>query len=206
MQLIVNIFLSKISGDLPLQCQPLSRPFEITPPNVWPHDGDIFVPVEAWLLMHKAQGMHELMGNHSNTAEAAGALERHSLSSTTHTKVGPTPGLTCTHRHSIIRIISRLGGKQRLNNYWLKKHFLEFKQCIHFNSHPSNFSNKSYLKTGLLHDGVKLSKQQVSPRLLLDVDEVSLVCVGNKPHTRIFLYVLHSFLYHLCLDLSCSFV
>ena len=61
---------------------PLPAPFEITPPNVWPHDGDIVVPVEARLLMHKAQGMHELVGNHSNS-EAAGALERHSLSSTT---------------------------------------------------------------------------------------------------------------------------
>lgn len=71
---------------------PLSRPFEITPPNVWPHHGDIFVPVKAGLLMHKAQGMHEFMGNHSNP-QAVRALERHSLSSATSAKVGPTPGL-----------------------------------------------------------------------------------------------------------------
>lgn len=65
--------------------------FEITPPNVWPHDGDIFVAVKAGLLVHKAQGVHELMGNHSNP-EAVGALQRHSLSSTTCSKVRPAPG------------------------------------------------------------------------------------------------------------------
>lgn len=65
---------------------------EFTSPNVRPHDGDIFVPVIAGLLMHEAQGMHEFVGNYSNS-EAFGGLERHSLSSTASAKVGPTPGL-----------------------------------------------------------------------------------------------------------------
>ncbi|KAG7227493.1 hypothetical protein INR49_005307 [Caranx melampygus] len=68
---------------------PPSPSFEITPPNVWPHDGDIVVPVKARLLVHKAQGMHEFMGNHSNL-EAFGALERYSLPSPTRTKAQMT--------------------------------------------------------------------------------------------------------------------
>lgn len=88
-QRFINILSFIICGNLIPQCH---RPFEITPPNVWPHHSDIFVPVKAGLLMHKAQGMHEFMGNHSNP-EAVGALKRHGLSSTTSTKVGPTPEL-----------------------------------------------------------------------------------------------------------------
>lgn len=60
----------------------ISRPFKITPPNVWPHDGDIVVPVQARLLVHKAQSVHELVGNHSNL-QAVRALEGNSLSPTT---------------------------------------------------------------------------------------------------------------------------
>lgn len=70
-----------------------SRPFKVTPPNVWPHDGDIVVPVQARLLVHKAQSVHELVGNHSNL-QAVRALEGNSLSPTTWTKVRPTPGET----------------------------------------------------------------------------------------------------------------
>lgn len=65
---------------------------DFTSPNVWPHDGDIFVPVIAGLLMHEAQGMHEFVGDYSNS-EAFGGLERHSLSSTASAEVGPAPGL-----------------------------------------------------------------------------------------------------------------
>lgn len=61
-----------------------------TPPNVWPHDGDIFVPVVAGLLVHKAQSVHEFMSDHSQP-EAVGVLDGYGLSSTTSTKVGPTP-------------------------------------------------------------------------------------------------------------------
>lgn len=67
-------------------------PPECTSPNVWPHDSDIFVPVIAGLLVHESQGVHEFMGNYSNT-EARRFLQRHSLSPTTGTEVGPTPGL-----------------------------------------------------------------------------------------------------------------
>lgn len=61
-----------------------------TPPNVWPHDGDIFVPVIAGLLVHKAQSVHEFMSNHSHP-EAVRVVEGDRLPSTTRTKVGPTP-------------------------------------------------------------------------------------------------------------------
>lgn len=92
-QLIIKYEHSLICEDL------MPLPFEITSPNIWPHDGDIVVPVKAGLLVHEAQGMHEFMGNHSNF-EAVRDLERDGLSSTTCTKVGPTPGLTCTQRQT----------------------------------------------------------------------------------------------------------
>lgn len=63
--------------------------FDITSPNVRPHDGDIVVAVKAGLLMHKAQGMHKLMGNHSDI-HAVWILERQGLFSSTRAKVGPT--------------------------------------------------------------------------------------------------------------------
>lgn len=102
MQPIIILYINYMSCNLLFveisfsHATPLSCPFAITPPNVWPHDSDIFVPVKAGLLMHKAQGMHEFMGNHSSP-EAVRALQIHGLSSTTRTKVGPTPGLTHTH-------------------------------------------------------------------------------------------------------------
>lgn len=72
-----------------------------TPPNVWPHDGDIFVPVKAGLLVHKAQSMHEFMGYHSQP-EAVRVLEGYSLPSTTSAKVGPTPASTpCIENASV---------------------------------------------------------------------------------------------------------
>lgn len=67
-----------------------TRLFEVTSPDFWPHDGDIIVPVEAGLLVHEAQGVHEFMGDHSDL-HAVGVLQRYSLSSTARTKVRPTP-------------------------------------------------------------------------------------------------------------------
>lgn len=78
-----------------------SCPFVFTPPNIWPHNGDIFVPVWAGLLVHKAQGVHELMGNHSKL-DAVRTLKRHGLSSATSTKVGPAPGSLTTECISLL--------------------------------------------------------------------------------------------------------